>query len=58
MKFRYYRVSLFNGNVQGTNNEELARAYAESEDDFVIDAEMNKWLHPNGDEPEIEEFTE
>lgn len=57
MKFRFYRVSMMDGEVTGTDDEELAKEYAESEDDFVIDTETGKWLLADGEESqEITEF--
>ena len=44
MKFRYYIVSTFNGEVTGTDDAELALSHVGCEDDYVIDSETGKWL--------------
>lgn len=43
-KFRYYIASVMNGEVTGTNDEAIAESIAQSEDDFVVDTEMNEWI--------------
>ncbi len=45
MKFRFYIVSVFDGNVRGTNDEGIARKFADSSGDyFAIDAAIGVWL--------------
>ena len=48
-KFRFYITSTMDGNITGTNDEEQAKAYAESEDNFVVDADNGQWLQPGDD---------
>lgn len=47
--FRFYVVDISNGNVEGTNHEKVAQAFADSEDNFVIDVDNNQWLFPEGE---------
>lgn len=54
MKFRYYIADLHVGAVIGTNDKELAEAYALSEDSFVFDIQSGMWLSTCG-EQEIKE---
>ena len=44
MKFRYYITDLHQGNVVGTNSEEMAKSLATSEDYFVVDSVEGRWL--------------
>ena len=44
MKFRFYITDLVDGDIKGTNDEELARQYAYSEDFFIVDTETGMWL--------------
>jgi hypothetical protein len=44
MKFRFYITSTFDGSITGTDSEEIARNYAQSEECFVVDAETGIWL--------------
>ncbi len=44
MKFRYYISDLGNGNVAGTDSEQTARDFAQSEEYFVVDAKTGLWL--------------
>lgn len=45
---RFFIVNLIFGNVQSTQNEQIAKDCANSEDFFVIDTYNNTWL--DGDE--------
>jgi hypothetical protein len=56
-KFRFIRVSTIDGCPTGSNDEELMRQFATSEDDFIIDLETNKWLMADGVEEELMEDT-
>ena len=51
MKFRYYIADPFSGNVKGTNDEQVAGDYSQSEDFWVVDSETGEWLTPDGREP-------
>ena len=55
MKFRFYITDLFLGNLTGTNDAELAKQAATSEDMFVVDAETGNWLVSDGTEEAIKE---
>jgi hypothetical protein len=57
MKFRYYITDLGEGAVIGTNNEGLAKDYAASCDNFVVDTETGRWLVEDGTDCEVEEAT-
>jgi hypothetical protein len=57
MKFRYYVTDSLDGVVKGTNDSEVARSYADSEDHFVVDSNTGVWLQTNGDIVGIEEIT-
>lgn len=46
MKFRYYITDTFQGEILGTNSNELAKTFAECEDYFVVDCETAKWMTP------------
>lgn len=56
MKFRYYLCDAYDGSVKGTDNEELAKSYAESEDFFVVDTETGDWLQFDGSRVSVEEM--
>jgi hypothetical protein len=51
MKFRYYITNLYQGNIQGTNDEATAREFSVSEDFFVVDAETGTWFNTSDDIP-------
>ena len=53
MKFRYYITNLVEGDITGTNNLDVAKNCAESEDYFVVDTEDGKWLQPDGELSEV-----
>ena len=58
MRFRYYLVSIFNGDIKGTNDAAIAEEFRESQDDFVIDTETGTWLtDSNIDIQEIGNFS-
>lgn len=57
MKFKYYITNLFEGAVEGTNDDDKASAMAESEDFFVVDAETGEWLTPGNTRVPVEEGT-
>lgn len=44
MKFKFYITDTADGSVWGTNDESLAKDYAENEDNFVVNAEAGTWL--------------
>ena len=50
MKFRFIITNTMDGNVRGTNDEEVARDFAQGEDFFVVDVESGTWLTTDGDE--------
>ena len=52
-KFKYYRVSIPDGNVTGIDDENVALETAESEEDFVIDVATNEWIQADGDRQDI-----
>ena len=52
---RYYIVSMAEGSVTTTDNEEMARDFQMSEEFFVIDSVKNLWLTEEGDD-EIAQF--
>ena len=54
-KFRFYIADTFNGEVKGTNDEDVAKDIAKSEDAFVVDTERGVWLLADGDEVEVKE---
>lgn len=47
-KFRYYITDLYDGRICGTNSDNDARGYAESEDYLVVDSADGKWIQPEG----------
>lgn len=49
MKFRFYITDTFEGSIEGTNDEEKARALSGCEDFFVLDSEAGLWLSETGD---------
>ena len=56
MKFQYLIISTFDGSVVGTNDDKIAKEFAQAEDYFVLDAKTNCVLI--GDETEeIKEFS-
>lgn len=44
MKFRYYITNLFDGKVQGTNDERVVDSVKDCEEYFVVDSETGKWI--------------
>jgi hypothetical protein len=56
-KFRYYITDIMNGEIVGTNNQEAAQSYADTEcDAFVVDTEDGTQLLPiYSDTPEVKE---
>jgi hypothetical protein len=44
VQFRYYITNLFDGKVQGTNDEKVADNVKDCEEYFVVDSETGKWL--------------
>lgn len=52
---RYYIVSMAEGSVTTTDNEEVARDFQMSEEFFVIDSVKSLWFTENGD-VEIAQF--
>lgn len=50
MKFRFYITDLFDGVINGTNDENTASEYAVSSDFFVVDSELGVWLTEDGKE--------
>ena len=54
-KFKYYIITLLDGEVKGTNSDELAKSYREDEDSWVIEPDTNKWYLSNT-ETEIQEL--
>lgn len=52
--FRFYRVSVMNGEITGLDDEKKAIDIAESEDDFVIDTHTNMWIMADGANQEIQ----
>lgn len=55
MKFRYYITSLPDGEILGTNTEEVAENFAMSCDYFVVDTETNQWIMEGGDRQDVRE---
>jgi hypothetical protein len=45
---RFYIVDTTDGTVRGTDDEKIAKEYAESEEFFVIDSKTDKWLMSGG----------
>lgn len=58
MKFRFYITDLHAGSIFGTNDESLAKDYAQSEDHFVADTETGLWLQTADHSSEIEAATD
>jgi hypothetical protein len=54
MTFIFYITDLYEGAIKGTNDEDLAKEYAKSEDFFVVNAESGMWLQPDN-EVEVKE---
>lgn len=54
--FRFYITDADDGSVQGTNDEQTAKGYAESEQYFVVDAPMGMWLQPDNNQEEVQEI--
>lgn len=47
-KFRFYVTDTFDGCIKGTDDESVAKDYAQSEDFFVLDTQTGKWLSVEG----------
>jgi len=45
------------GNIVGTDDEDLAIEYAESEEAFVLDAQTGEWILSDGSRKEIHAIT-
>ena len=54
MKFRFYITDLLEGTVVGTDDEAVAKNFADSADYFVVDAEEGRWLQSGDFNPEVE----
>lgn len=54
--FRFYITDTNDGSLQGTDDEQTAKDYAESEDYFVVDAPLCVWLQPGGEREEVHEI--
>lgn len=54
MKFRFYITDLLEGKVVGTDDEAVAKNFADSADCFVVDAEEGRWLWSGDFNPEVE----
>lgn len=52
--FRFYITDLHQGQINGTNSEEDAQSYAESEDYFVVDTNDGTWLLPGAERVKIQ----
>ena len=52
--FRYYITDLFEGQIVGTDSDEDAESYAQSEDFFVVDSTTGEWLQPEGVRVKVE----
>lgn len=52
--FRFYIVATEMGEVIGTDDAKVAKGLAQSEENFVIDTSLNKWIQEAGFEHEIE----
>ena len=55
MKFRFYITDVNDGSIRGTNDEDIAHNYAESEDNFVVDTETGTWWQPDDSQEEVHE---
>jgi hypothetical protein len=55
MKFKYYITNLFDGCVQGTDDDDVAADLAECEEYFVVDSEAGEWLAVGGERRDITE---
>lgn len=53
MKYRYIITNTLEGQMEGTNDEDVARDLAESEDYFVADVVSGRWLLAGGGEQEV-----
>ncbi len=56
MSFRFYITDLNEGLIRGTDDEKMAKEFAECEDYFVVDTENNLWLQVGNKSNEIEEM--
>jgi hypothetical protein len=55
MKFRFYITNTFNGNVEGTNDQNKAEELAACEEYFIVDADSGEWLKAMGNRVPVEE---
>jgi hypothetical protein len=55
MTFKFYITDTVDGSVCGTNDEGIARDYAENEENFVVNAETGMWLMPDDREEPVRE---
>lgn len=53
MAFRYYITDLMDGCIKGTNDEQTAKDFSQSEDYFVVDSERDEWLTSSGERAPI-----
>jgi hypothetical protein len=53
MKYRFIITNTLEGQMEGTNDELVARDLAESEDYFVADVVNGRWLVPGGGDQEV-----
>jgi hypothetical protein len=57
MKFRFYITNTFDGNVEGTNDQNKAEELAACEEYFVVDSDNGEWLQATGNRVPVEEPT-
>ena len=57
MQFRFYITDTMMGEIVGTDDEDLAIEYAESEEAFVLDAQTGEWILSDGSRKEIYALT-
>lgn len=58
MSYIFYITDLNDGSIKGTNNEEIAKEFAASEDNFVVDTTTNEWVLSDFSRQKIEEIEE
>lgn len=54
-KFRYYIASVMDGELKGTDNEEVVRQLCDSDECFIVDTATGMWVTMDMTEVEIAE---
>lgn len=58
MKFRFYIANALVGEVVGTNDEKIAKEFADDDENVVLDTETGEWMMDRTNRTSIPEQTD